>query len=527
MAPYLGLRGSALSRAFIGLVVLPAFFCYGYNLSVAGGLLTLDSFVQAFPQLDTINTVGEELRRNSTIQGNYISPRSIRPQDNIATGTVVALFTVGGMLGSLSCVYLGDKLGRRRVIFVASATTAIGAALMALSFSLAQLITARIVLGIGTGGYVATVPVWQSEISKPSKRGAHVVTNGIFLGAGASVALWIALGFYFVKGTTLSWRFPLGFQIILLVITMVFVCVLPESPRWLVKQGRHDEARAILAALGDVDPDHDAITQEIRDIRLSLSVCGTMSWKTMFSMGNQRMLHRTALAAAGQMFQQLCGINLITMYATTILEQHLGMGPVKSRALAASMCMTQPLGGFFAFFTIDRLGRRRLMLWSAAGMAACMAVLSGTTSARDNAVALLVAIVFLFAFQFIFTVGYSGLTFLYAAEIAPLPLRAAISAVSTAVVWVFNFLLAEVTPVGFNTIGSRFYVVFAMLNAAIVPTVYLFFPETSGRSLEEIDDIFTRSKSIWDPPRVAKSVQSSPEGGASLDKDESIGQAAA
>ncbi|KAF5137585.1 Sugar transporter STL1 [Metarhizium anisopliae] len=496
MAPHLGLRGSSLSRAIIWLVVCPAFFCYGYNLSVAGGLLTLDSFVKTFPQLDTINTVGDEQRDNATIQG-----------------TVVALFTVGGVFGSLSCIYLGDKLGRRRVIFLASAITVAGAALMASSFSLAQLVVARVVLGVGTGGYLATVPVWQSEMSKPARRGAHVVTDGIFLGAGASAALWIDLGFYFVKTSSISWRFPLGVQAALLLAMMVFVCVLPESPRWLVKQGRQGEARQVLAALNDTAPDDDRITQDIRDIELSLSVCGTLSWKAMLSNGPQRMLHRTVLAAAGQMFQQMCGINLISMYATTIFEQYLGLGPVKSRILAAAMCLTQPFGGSLAFFTIDRLGRRVLMLSSAAGMAVCMAVLSGTMSAGGSTGALVVAVVCLFVFQFIFTVGYAGLTFLYATEVAPLQLRAAISAVSTAAVWIFNFLLAEVTPIGFNTIGYRYYIVFAVLNAAIVPSVYFFFPETSGRSLEEIDEIFFRSKSIWDPPRVAQSLPRTHAGG--------------
>jgi hypothetical protein len=96
------------------------------------------------------------------------------------------------------------------------------------------------------------------------------------------------------------------------------------------------------------------------------------------------------------------------------------------------------------------------------------------------------------------------LTFLYAAEMAPLQIRATVSAVATATVWVFNFLLAEVTPVGFATIGSRYYIVFAVFNAAIVPSVYFFFPETKGRSLEEIDEIFAQSNSIFDPPRVAR-----------------------
>jgi sugar porter (SP) family MFS transporter len=422
------------------------------------------------------------------------------------TGTVVALFTVGGIFGSLSCIYLGDRLGRRKVIFLASGVTIVGAVLMATAFDFAQFIVARLVLGLGTGAYLATVPVWQSEISKASKRGAHVVTDGIFIGIGVSLSLWIDFGFYFITGNSVSWRFPLAFQVVLLLIVMVFIMIFPESPRWLVKKGRIQEAREILAALADVEPDSESISADIRDIELSLSICGNGSFKSMLTMGEQRLFHRTLLAAGGQMFQQMCGINLISMYATTIFEQYLGMSAINSRILAGAMCLTQPLGGFLAFFTIDRLGRRPLMLWSAAAMSLSMAILAGTTSVTDNTGATVVAVIFLFVFQFIFTVGYSGLTFLYATEVAPLQLRAAISAISTAAVWTFNFLLAQVTPVGFNSIGYQYYIIFAVLNAAIVPTVYIFFPETNGRTLEEIDEIFIRSKSIFDPPRVARSL---------------------
>ncbi|CAI7578231.1 hypothetical protein N7533_000415 [Penicillium manginii] len=487
--PFMGFRGNGLLRAAVWLVVFPTFTCYGYNMSVAGGLLTLDAFNRQFPQMDTINTTGATQQENSTIQG-----------------TVIALYTVGGIFGALSCVYLGDLLGRRKVIFFTNFITIIGAVLMASAFQFAHFIVARLILGLGIGGYVATVPVWQSEISPAHKRGSNVVTDGIFVGAGVTLALWIDFGLFFVEDSSVSWRFPFAFQIVLSTMAMVSIVFLPESPRWLLKVGRRDEARQVLAALMDLDEDAPAVEESINSIETALLVCGSSSWKDMFTNGKQRLFHRTYLAATGQMFQQMCGVNLITYYATTIFQQYLSMDPVRARILAAAMGLMQPFGGYLAYFTIDRLGRRPLMLYSAGAMSVCMALLAGCTSdgAKNNTGALVVAVIALYCFQFIFTVGYSGLTFLYAAEMAPLQIRATVSAVATATVWVFNFLLAEVTPVGFATIGSRYYIVFAVFNAAIVPSVYFFFPETKGRSLEEIDEIFAQSNSIFDPPRVAR-----------------------
>ncbi|KAL5365780.1 general substrate transporter [Aspergillus floccosus] len=500
LKPYLGLRGNALLRAAVMLVVCPTFVCYGYNMSVAGGLLTLETFNLQFPQMDTINTTGAQNHYNSQIQG-----------------TVIALYTVGGIFGALSCVYLGDAWGRRKVIFITNAITAVGAILMASSFHFAQFIVARLVLGLGIGGYVATVPVWQSEISPAHKRGSNVVTDGIFVGIGVTGALWIDLGFYFIKGNSVSWRFPLAFQLVLTLTAMLFIMTLPESPRWLVKMGRIDEARGVLAALQDEDEHSQSVASAIQDIETSLAKAGSGTWRDMFTMGEARLFHRAYLAATGQMFQQMCGVNLITYYATTIFQQYLGLDPVKARILAAAMGLTQPFGGFLAFFTIDRLGRRPLLLWSAGVMAISMAILAGTTSTKDNTGALVVAVIFLYVFQFTFTVGYSGLTFLYAAEIAPLQVRAAVNAVSTATVWVFNFLLAQVTPVGFATINNRYYIIFAVINAAMIPAVFFFFPETKGRSLEEIDEIFAQSKSIFDPPKVARRMAKMQVGQVFLD----------
>lgn len=402
------------------------------------------------------------------------------------------------------CIYFGDRLGRRRVIAIAASVATVGAILMATSFGLAQLIVARLVLGLGTGGYLATVPVWQSELSRATKRGASLVFNTAYIGSGISLALFLDLGFYFLGKNSVSWRFPFAFQVVLMILVITFVSVLPESPRWLVKKGRLSEAREILAVLLDVDPSSPVVNMDIQDMEKSLAVSSSGSRWGVFKMGKQRTIHRTLLASAGQFFQQLVGINAITLYTTTLFEGFLGLDPVQARVLSACIGLSDIAGGVVAYFTIERLGRRVLMMASSILMCACMAILAGTTSDPGNNAALIVAVIFVYLFEGIFSVGYSGLPYLYAAEVAPLEHRAATNAISTATVWLFAFMVAEVTPVGLNTIKNRYFIIYAVLNAAITLVVYFCFPETKGRTLEEIDEIFLQSKNMFDPPRVAR-----------------------
>jgi MFS family permease len=212
------------------------------------------------------------------------------------------------MFGALSCIVFGDMLGRRRTIFLASLVTIIGAVLMSSSFSLAQMIVARLVLGLGTGGTTATVPVWQAEISRATHRGAHVVSEGIFVGVGIAVALWVDFALYFVHGNSVAWRFPLALQIIFSLTVMAFIFSLPESPRWLLKRDRVDEAREILGILEETGPHSATVSRDVEDIQRSLAIAGSGSRWDLLRMGKERMLNRTWLAATLQLFQQMCGI---------------------------------------------------------------------------------------------------------------------------------------------------------------------------------------------------------------------------
>lgn len=296
MSKFLGLRGNRLNVAAILGVLMPGIMSVGYNAASLGGALTMANFETEFPDIDIDDATNQSY--TSTIQG-----------------TVVAVYAVGGFLGTFSCIWLGDILGRRRVIMTASIIQILGAILTASACSLAQLVISRVVIGIGTGALLATIPLWQSEISPAEKRGSHVVTKGIFSGVGCALALFLEYGMSFTK-KSVSWRFPSAFPILLSVVVWAFAWFLPESPRWLIRKGRVQEARDILAALENSSVEDLAIESRVMEMQKSLNLAGErISIRQLFQMGPQRTLHRAGLAVAVFLFLQFTGATVTTFYS--------------------------------------------------------------------------------------------------------------------------------------------------------------------------------------------------------------------
>ncbi|KAM3070848.1 hypothetical protein ACMFMG_009766 [Clarireedia jacksonii] len=324
---------------------------------------------------------------------------------------------------------------------------------------------------------------------------------------------------------TVTWRFPLALPIVWSLIVLTTIPHMPESPRWLIKKERIEEAREVLAALSDVSTDSEQVNMDIAEIKAGLVISGQASFRDIFRMGEERLFHRTCLAASGQMFQQLGGINALAFYQATIFESDLGLSAEISRILSACVFTWQTLCSPIGVLTVDRFGRRKLMMFAAFGMGSCMAIIAGTSSQTTQLSSVVVAAVFIFMFSLFFPTGFLGLTFLYASEVAPLSVRVPITAVSTGSAWIFNFIVTEITPVGFATIGYRYYIIYACINFFLIlpgkhsapvrkrrkltttKGVYFFFPETSGRHLEEVDQIFIQSKNVFDSVPVARHME--------------------
>nr|POF13733.1 sugar transporter stl1 [Quercus suber] len=241
------------------------------------GLLTLPSFYNQFPSIDTTTNAG-----NSTLQG-----------------TTVALYEVGAAIGAVSCYWIGDIFGRKRPTLAAAVIVLIGVLLQATSFQLAQLIVARIITGIGVGIFTSTLPSWVGESTEADHRGWLIMLEGSGAIFGLMFVSWLEFGFYFVPGQNqVSWRFPIAFQAVVPIAVLCLTPFLTESyaprlslkqkafantisrPRWLFAKDRLEEGKAVLARLEDDAEDSEAVqsrAQIIIDVRTQVpQYCGQM-----------------------------------------------------------------------------------------------------------------------------------------------------------------------------------------------------------------------------------------------------------
>lgn len=487
---FFGLRGKQLGW-MIGFCAGMDFLLFGYDQGVMGGILTLESFLDQFPEIDPDRAAtAAEASSRSTQQGISI-----------------ASYNLGCFFGAILAIFIGNPLGRKRMIIIGTAIMVVGAALQASAFSLAHLIVGRIITGLGNGMNTSTVPSWQSETSSSHKRGKMVMFEGSLITAGIMISYWIDLGFSFAPGSV-SWRFPLAFQIVFCIFILITVWNLPESPRWLLLKGRDDDAREVIAALADKPVDDKYVKNEFVAIKDTVEEMSKGSFRDLFTMDENRHLHRVVLAYVNQMFQQISGINLITYYAAVIYSR-LGMSSFLARLLAALNGTEYFLASIPPIWLVERVGRRKLMLFGAAGQAATMAILTGVNSQSHTGYQI-AGVVFLFVFNTFFAIGWLGMTWLYPAEIVPLRIRAPANGFSTSANWIWNFMVVMITPVSFNNIDHWTYLIFAIINACIVPIVYFFYPETAYRSLEEMDAIFRKVKGARGWFTVVKTARDEP-----------------
>ncbi|KAI9810486.1 MAG: hypothetical protein M1827_006262 [Pycnora praestabilis] len=420
-------------------------------------------------------------------------------------GTMTSVYNLGCFFGAMSTIWTGDILGRPRVIILGSTVIAVGAIIQTCSYGVAQMMVGRVVAGLGTGMNTATAGVWQAETSKMRSRGKLVIIQMANCITGFSLSNWLTLGFSFAKGSV-NWRFPLAFQIFFTFMIYAMCPFLPDSPRLLIRKGKYDEAYEVLAALEGhgATPNSSSVRAQFTVIKeiLDREHMTSYTWGQLLTgKGPAGVLRRMILGAWMQAMNQVSGINITSYYMSYIFINALNINTLLSRILAAAGSVDYLIFACLAYFVIERYGRRKVMMTSAAACSTCWIViaivLSISDTGRGNSYKLgIVAVSFFFVFFASFGMGVLGVPWLYPTEINALEMRTKGASLAMATNWIMNYMVVQVTPPGIANLGWKFWIVWAVICASFIPTTYFLYPETANRTLEDIDRFFETDPGI-------------------------------
>jgi sugar porter (SP) family MFS transporter len=403
---------------------------------------------------------------------------------------VTSWVTLGALAGSLAGGEIADRLGRRKALLAAAVLFAAGAAVEALAPGVTILVAGRLLVGFGVGVAAVAAPLYAAELAPAEQRGRFVsayqlaITIGIFLAYLIDQAL----------AGDRQWRVMLGVSAVPAVLLLFAILPAVESPRWLVRMGRRDLARAsIVRARPWLDPDVrlKSIEDSLRDEPPGAS------WSEVFAPAWRRPL---VIGLGLAVFQQITGINAVIYYSDRIFAA-AGFATPQAQTMATTWAIgaVNVLATLIAIAFIDRLGRRPLLLAGLVGMGVSLVAVGlaffsaskgGVMSSTAGVVTLIALVVFIISFAF----SLGPVVWTVINEIFPGRVRGRAVAVATAANWGAAFLVSEFFLTLVDAIGEAgTFALFALFCAIGGVWIYRRVPETSGRSLEQIE-------ALWETP---------------------------
>ncbi|MCH6159421.1 sugar porter family MFS transporter [Streptomyces marispadix] len=396
---------------------------------------------------------------------------------------VVSAILVGAMAGAPVSGTLVARHGRKPVVTGVAVLFAAGAVAAAVAPGTGTLIAARFVLGLAVGAASNTVPVYIAETAPAAIRGRLMVLFQLMVAIGQLISYLVG---YALAGPG-GWRWMFALAAVPAVVLVLGMLPLPESPRWLVGQGRTEEAAGVLRRLRRPGSD---IAGEIADIQAVRTEERGAGWRALRGSWVRPALV-VALGIAA--FSQLTGINAMVYYAPKLLTD-AGFGDSTALLTGVGIGVMLVAAGIAGTLLVDRTGRRRLLLWLLPGSGLAMAVLalaflgSGGSGAQKWTV-----IIALFAYIFLNGAGMQAVVWLIGPEVLPLAVRGPAMSVATTAVWGFDLLIALTALTAVDTFGrTATFLVYALMNAACWVFVLRRVPETRGRTLEEIEQALRR-----------------------------------
>ncbi|KAL5569636.1 hypothetical protein UlMin_026211 [Ulmus minor] len=411
------------------------------------------------------------------------------------------------LVGSFAAGRTSDWIGRCYTVVLGCAIFFAGALLMGFATNFSFLMFGHFVAGVGCGCALVIAPVYTAELSPASSRGFLASFPEVFINIG--ILLSYVSNYSFSKlPTRLGWRFMLGVGAIPSAMLAVGVLSMPESPRWLVMQGRLGEAKRVLDKTSDTPEEARLRLDNIKQaagipqactddvVRVTKRSHGEGVWKDLLLHPTPSVRHILIAAVGIHFLQQMSGINVVVLYTPRIFK----MAGIKSsdNQLLATVAFGLVKTSFIlvATFLLDRIGRRMLLLSSVGGMIVTLGCLSLGLTFIDHSRGkvmwvTILCIVLVLAYVAFFSIGLGPVTWVYSSEIFPLKLRAQGMSIAVAVSTFTNgtLLMTFISLYKAITIGGAFFL-FTGVAAVAWVFFYTMLPETRGRTLEEIEVLF-------------------------------------
>ncbi|EHK97861.1 MFS general substrate transporter [Glarea lozoyensis ATCC 20868] len=501
--------GRSWPAIMIGFFVAFGGVLFGYDTGTIGGILAMPYWKQEF-STGFVDDQGPNVTASQTSQ-------------------IVSILSAGTFFGALSAAPLADWLGRRwSLIFSAGVVFNLGVILQTAATAIPMFTAGRFFAGYGVGLISALIPLYQSETAPKWIRGVIVgsyqfaITIGLLLAAIVNNATK-------KQNNTGSYRIPVAVQFAWMLILIGGMLILPETPRFLIKQGKHEQASRSLSKLRRLPGDHEAIREELAEVQanheyeLSLGKAGYID---CFK-GNvgKRLLTGCGLQA----LQQLTGINFIFYYGTAYFTNSGIKNPFVISMITSAVNVLSTLPGLYA---IDKFGRRPLLLAGAIGMCVCQLIVAslGTVYSGQDPVtgksfslnddAQRAAIAFVCIYIFFFASTWGPIAWVVTGEIFPLKVRAKCLSMTTATNWLLNFAIAYATPYLVNfgpgnaNLQSKIFFIWFACCFLCIAFVYFMIYETKGLTLEQVDELYAEVKVAsksrsWVPTTTFRDIRAS------------------
>ncbi|MEC3915729.1 sugar porter family MFS transporter [Nocardia sp. CDC160] len=398
---------------------------------------------------------------------------------SVAQGVVGGCLAAGAILGAACAGRITDRWGRRRSIMVAAAVFTVGVLGCTAAPSFGVLVVARFITGVAVGCSSATVPTYLSELAPTRVRGALSTLNQLMIVSGILIAYIID---WALSGAQ-NWRLMFALAAVPAVILFFGLIGMPETPRWLVKAGRDEDARVVLEQTHR-DDDIEAELGSIREV-IRLDAAQQGRFRDLLAPWARPALLVALILAVGQQF---AGTNAVNLYAPIMFKD---LGLTSSNSLLASIIMgtVKVIFTAWVFLVVDRWGRKPLLLIGNVLMALALFLLGAAVLGMDKGTGTgIVALVLLNLYWVGYELGWGAVVWVMMAEIFPLRVRGVGMGTASTVLWAATFTITFLFPVMNDHLGLAYSAwIFAAVSVVLFVLVRRFVPETKGRSLEQIE----------------------------------------